>query len=313
MRRGGFLLFAEEGGDAVDDFVEGGLGPEAGEGLEFIDAGNAAHHVLEAWFVGLIVGYEFDGGRAACALFYTLGEAFDGDFFGVTNVDDFADGAVGVHEADEAFDGVADIAEAARLLAIAIDANGIVVDGLFDEIGEDHAVAAGLTGADGIEKADDDNGELLFFPVGESEKFIESFGGSVTPAAFSGRAEDEVGVFVERDVGVLAVDFGSGSSENEFAFFAGGFEDALGAVDIGFNSADRAFDDELDADGSSEVDDDVGIIDEFGEELEIFDIVEVIFHLAGSFEVADVIHATGREIVEQNYAVAAGEKTLGQV
>jgi hypothetical protein len=118
---------------------------------------------------------------------------------------------------------------------------------------------------------------------------------------------------VEREVGVFAVDFGSGSGEDEFAFFAGGFEDALGAVDIGFDGADRAFDDELDADGSGEMDDDVSIIDEFGEELEIFDVVEVIFHLSGRLEVADVIHATGGVIVEQNYAVAAGKKTLRQM
>jgi len=146
VRRGWFLFLAEEGGDAVDDFVERRFGAEAGEGLEFIDTRDAAHHVFEARFVGLVVGYEFDGGRAASALFDELGEAFDGDFFGVANVDDFADGAVGVHEADEAFDGVADIAEAAGLLAVAIDADGLVVDGLLNEIGEDHAVAAGLAG-----------------------------------------------------------------------------------------------------------------------------------------------------------------------
>jgi len=313
VRYGGVLLLAEEGSDAVDDFVKRGLGAETGEGVEFVDTGDAAHHVLEARFVGLVVGDEFDGGRAAGAPFDQLGEAFDGDFFGVADVDDFADGAVGVHEADKAFDGVADIAEAAGLLAVAVDLDGLVVDGLLDEIGEDHAVTTGLAWANGIEKAHDDDGELFFFPVGECEKFIESFGGSVAPTAFGSGAKDEVGVFVERDVGVFAVDFGSRGSENELALFAGGFEDALGAVNIGFDGADGAFDDELDADGSGEVDDDVGIIDEFGEKLEIFDVVEVIFHLAGSFEVADVIHATGREIVEQDYAVAAGKKTLRQM
>jgi len=87
---------------------------------------------------------------------------------------------------------------------------------------------------------------------------------------------------VERDVGVLAVDFGSGSGEHEFAFFAGSFEDALGAVDIRFDRAHRAFHDELDADSGGKMDDDVGVVDELGEQLEVFDVVEVIFHLAGS-------------------------------
>ena len=72
------------------------LRAEAGEGVEFIDAGDAAHHVFEAGLVGLVVGDEFDGGGAAGALLDALGQAFDGDFFGVADVDDFADGALGV-------------------------------------------------------------------------------------------------------------------------------------------------------------------------------------------------------------------------
>src|ERR1700722_12010085 len=78
-RSGGFFLLAEVDGYAVDDFVERGLGTEAGQGVEFIDAGDAAHHVLETRFVGLIVRDEFDRGRAARALFDQLSETFDGD------------------------------------------------------------------------------------------------------------------------------------------------------------------------------------------------------------------------------------------
>ena len=161
------------------------------------------------------------------------------------------------------FDGVADVAEAAGLFAVAIDADGRVVEGGLHEIGQDHAVAAGLARTDGVEQAHDDDGKLLFFPVREREKFIESLGGGVTPAAFGGGPENEVGVFVERHVGIFAVDFGSGSGKNEFAFFAGGFQDPLRAVDVGFDGAHRAFDDELHADGGREVDDDVGIVDQF--------------------------------------------------
>jgi len=120
--------------------------------------------------------------------------------------------------------GVAHIAEAARLLARAIDANGRVVEGGLDEIGKHHSVAAGLPGTDGIEQADDNNGQLLFLPVGNSEKLIESLGGGVAPAAFGCGAKDEVGIFVERNICVLAVDFGGGSGKDEFLFLAGSFE-----------------------------------------------------------------------------------------
>ena len=83
---------------------------------------------------------------------------------------------------------------------------------------------------------------------------------------------------MKRHVGVFAVDLGGGGREDELAFFAGGFEDHLRAVDVGFDGAHGTFDDELDADGGGEMDDDVGIVDEFRDELAIFDVVQVIFH-----------------------------------
>ena len=164
-----------------------------------------------------------------------------------------------------------------------------------------------------MNKANHDDRELFLFPVGEREKFVESFGGGVAPAALGGGSEDEVGVFVEGDVGVLAVDFGGGGGKDEFAFFAGGFEDALSAVDIGFDGAHGAFDDELDADSGGEMDDDVGIVDEFREQLQIFDIVQVIFHVAGSLKVTDVVHASRGEIVEQDDAIVASKKPFRQM
>src|SRR6266850_4763674 len=68
-----FGLLLEERSDAVDDFVERGAGTEAGEGLEFLDGGDTAHHVLEAGFIGFVVRNILDGRRAAGAIFNSLG------------------------------------------------------------------------------------------------------------------------------------------------------------------------------------------------------------------------------------------------
>ncbi len=65
----------EEGGHAVDDFGEGDARAEASESFEFVDAGDAAHHVFEPRLVGFVVGNEFDGGRAVGALLHELREA----------------------------------------------------------------------------------------------------------------------------------------------------------------------------------------------------------------------------------------------
>src|SRR6266849_1159441 len=306
-----FLL--KKGGDAVDDFIQRSAGAEAGEGLELIDGRDAAHHVLEAGLVGLVVGHVLDGRGAGGAVFHPASEIFDSDFLGVADVDDFADGTIGVHEANETFDGVAHIAEAAGLLAAAVDADDSVVEGGLDEIGENHSVAAGLARTDGVEQANDNDGEPFFLPIGERKKFVKGLGGGVAPAAFGGRAEDEIGIFMEGNVGVLAIDFGGGSGENDLLFFAGGFEDQLGAIYVGLDGLDGTFDDELDADGGGEMDDDIGIVDEFGKQLAIFDVVEVILHAVGRLKMANVFDAAGGEIVEQNDAVAAVEKALREV
>src|SRR5258707_66582 len=193
-----FLFLLKKGRNAINDLIQGGLGTEAGEGMQLFDEGHTAHHVLEAGFVGLVVRHVLNGRGTAGTLLHSLCQCLDGDFLGVADVDDFADGALRVHEADESFDSVADIAEAPRLLSGAVDADGGVVQGGLDEIGEDHSVASRLPGTNGIEQANHDDGQLLFLPVGDSKKLIERFGSRVTPAALCGGAKDKVRIFVER-------------------------------------------------------------------------------------------------------------------
>src|ERR1700733_6464513 len=135
-------LLLEEGGHAVDDFGEGGARAEAGECFEFVNARDASHHVFKPGLVGFVIRDEFDGGHAVGALLHEPRESLDGDFFSVADVDDFADGMFGVDQTEERFDGVADVAEAARLFAVAINTDGSVVDCSLYEIRQDHAVAA---------------------------------------------------------------------------------------------------------------------------------------------------------------------------
>ena len=44
--------------------------------------------------------------------------------------------------------------------------------------------------------------------------------------------------------------------------------------------------------------DHIGVIDEFGEQLAILDVVQMILHAVGGLEMADVIDAAGGEVVE---------------
>jgi hypothetical protein len=54
----------------------------------------------------------------------------------------------------------------------------------------------------------------------------------------------------------------------------------------------------------------IGVIDELGDKLAILNVVEVILHPVTRLEVADVVHASGGEIVEQHDIVAAVEQAL---
>ena len=54
----------------------------------------------------------------------------------------------------------------------------------------------------------------------------------------------------------------------------------------------------------------VGVVDEFREQVLIFDIVEVILHPVEGFEMADVLHAAGGKIVEQHDLIAAIKQAL---
>src|SRR5258705_2683 len=61
------------------------------------------------------------------------------------------------------------------------------------------------------------------------------------------------------------------------------------------------------------MDDDIGVVDELCKELAIFDIVQVIGQALGGFQVADIFHAAGGQIVEQNDGVAALKKAFSQM
>src|SRR6266699_4607289 len=103
------------------------MGTEAGQSMEFFNRGYAAHHVYKAGLVSSVVRHVLNGRRAAGAFLHAVRQPLHGDFFGVADVDDLSDSPLGVHQADDTFDRVSDIAEAAGLLSIAVDADGGVV------------------------------------------------------------------------------------------------------------------------------------------------------------------------------------------
>src|SRR6202011_74508 len=82
----------------------------------------------------------------------------------------------------------------------------------------------------------------FLLPVGECQKLVQGFRGSVAPATLDGGAEHQVRVLLEGKLVAFAVNLRRRGQENELLFLASSFEDHLCAMDIGFDSADGTLD-----------------------------------------------------------------------
>ena len=57
----------------------------------------------------------------------------------------------------------------------------------------------------------------------------------------------------------------------------------------------------------------IGVIDEFGQQMAVFDAVQVVFQQGGGLEMADVLDAAGRKIVEENDAITAVQEPFSEM
>ncbi len=96
-------------------------------------------------------------------------------------------------------------------------------------------------------------------------------------------------------------------------FRAGRLKHGLRSVDIGLDGSNRAFHDEFHAHGSGEMENDVGLVHQFGQQMTVFQGFEKIVHPVILLEVPDILHAPGGKIVHQQDLVAALKQTFRQV
>src|SRR5690348_5537593 len=107
---------------AADAVLEGMGDLEAGQGRDLGSIRHAPRHVLESLpFVGFRIRHVDDLGARLRQPADRLGQLLDGDLLGRPDVEHFADRAGMVEELRQRADGVADVAEAARLRAVAED------------------------------------------------------------------------------------------------------------------------------------------------------------------------------------------------
>ena len=76
-------------------------------------------------------------------------------------------------------------------------------------------------------------------------------------------------------------------------------------MDVGFDGAHRAFDDQLDADRRRQMEHHVAFIDHLGDHVGFVDAVKRIAEARMIFEMLNVLHAAGGQIVEDMDLIAA--------
>ena len=166
------------------------------------------------------------------------------------------------------------VAEAAGLLARAVDLDGLVLQGPLHEARHDHAVAAGLPRPDRVEEPGADDAQAVLLVKGLAQELVDGLAARVGPAGERGAAEHEVVVLAEGDLLALAVDFAAGGQQDLAAELVRRFEDDLGAGDVRLDRVDGVVGDELHADGGRQMEDHVALRDE---QLHQADVADVAF------------------------------------
>src|ERR1700676_2331304 len=104
---------------------------------------------------------------------------------------------------------------------------------------------------------------------------------------------------MEGHIGVFSVDFRSRRNEDTLTLPASSLEHHLSAVYICFDRSNRTLHDQLDAHRCSHVEDDIGLIHQFRQQLAIFQGLKKIMHSVIFLQMADIFHATRRKIVHE--------------
>ena len=155
------------------------------------------------------------------------------------------------------------MAEAPRLRPVAEDLDRLAVERGGHEARNDHAVLTALTRPDGVEQAHDHAVEPALLVVREGEKLVERLRLRIRPAPCGGRPVHPLALFAEcLGLAPVAVHLGRGRDEHALAEAMTVIEHLFGPLDVRDERVHGLLDDQPDADGCSEMEDDVAAMHE---------------------------------------------------
>ena len=270
-------------------------------------------HVLDADPVDVVVGHVFDRGGRLGQLAHATRQVVDGDALLGADVVDLSRRAV-IHEPGERADRVRHMAEATRLISVAMDLQRLLGKGPLDERRDDHPVLAALAWADRVEQADDDAVEVVLGVVREREELVHRFRVRIRPALLRRRPVDPpVGLDERPLLAVVAVDLGGRGDQDALAEPVTVLEDDLGATQVRHERLHGLLDDQTDTHRRGEVVDHVAFVDELVDDRPVEYGVHDEMKSVTIPEVLDVVERSGRKIVEHPYLVSFVEQQLREV
>eukprot|EP00825_Cyclidium_porcatum_P046001 TRINITY_DN7135_c0_g1_i18.p2 TRINITY_DN7135_c0_g1~~TRINITY_DN7135_c0_g1_i18.p2 ORF type:complete len:288 (+),score=22.95 TRINITY_DN7135_c0_g1_i18:614-1477(+) len=235
-----------------------------------------------------------------------LGKFVNSEFARVAKIERTSK-SVGIHETDEAFDHVVDVAKGARLPAFAVDGDGFALEGLNDEVGNDAAIVGMHARPVGVEDAGDADIELVLAVIIEEQGF-----GTTLAFVVAATRADGVDVapvtFALRMDGRVAVDLAGRGLEDARAQTLGQAEHVDGAMHAGLGCLDRI----------------VLVMNRRGRAGQVENAVHLEVHRKGdvvaqeleawvAVQMLDVALCAGEKVVEANNLVAAFEKPVDEV
>jgi hypothetical protein len=125
--------------------------------VDLLQRRHAPLHVLETLSVDLLERHELDFRMGAGDLLHALRQGEHRDFLIGTDVEHLPVRLGLLREHQRAAHDVADVREAARLRAVAVDEDRVVTQRLLHEARQHHAVRAVLARSAGVEATDDDH------------------------------------------------------------------------------------------------------------------------------------------------------------
>ncbi len=252
-------------------------------------------------------GVELEGACGAKKALDSLGKLKQSDLVGIAEVDRLA--LIGEQQSIQAIDEIVDVAEAARLRAVAVHRERTPVTGLRKKSGDDTTVVELHAGAVGIEDARDGGAQAVLAVVGHGHGFGKALGFVVAAAGADGVDVAPVGFFLGMLEGIAIALAGRGEQEAGIVS-PGDLKEVAGGGGAGLEGFDGVIEIVLGTGKGGEMENGVKMA---GKRKGLADIALDEGKAGVAGKMGEIGGTTGDEVIEADNSMAFGQETIDEM